>query len=112
MNKKTLSELVDKYTYRVEWSEFDKAHIAVCLEFPSLSAVETTTQRALASIREVVAASIEWMLEEGERVPEPFGLRQYRGNLTLRVPSYVHREIAIRSAEEGVSINQYVLSRV
>jgi predicted HicB family RNase H-like nuclease len=32
--------------------------------------------------------------------------------LTLRVPSEKHRELAIRSAEESVSINQFILSRL
>lgn len=32
--------------------------------------------------------------------------------LTLRVPPEIHRKIAIKSAEEGVSINQYILSRL
>jgi hypothetical protein len=32
------NKLIEKYTYRVEWSEEDKLHIGRCLEFPSLAA--------------------------------------------------------------------------
>ena len=39
-------ELTEKYTYRVEWSEEDKTHIARCLEFPSLMAHGDTTEDA------------------------------------------------------------------
>lgn len=32
--------------------------------------------------------------------------------ITLRVPPEVYRELAIKSAEEGVSINQFILSEL
>jgi predicted RNase H-like HicB family nuclease len=102
----------EKYTFRVEWSEEDKAHIARCLEFPSLAAHGPTAAKALREIESVVIAAIEWMQEDGEPIPEPLGLKKFRGNLTLRVPSELHRQLAIESAEQGVSINQYVLSKI
>lgn len=101
-----------KYTYRIEWSEADQAHIARCLEFPSLAAHGSTPEKALREIEFVVAESIRWMREEGEAVPEPLGARHFKGNITLRVPPDVHRRLAILSAEQGVSINQLVLSRL
>jgi predicted HicB family RNase H-like nuclease len=104
--------LIDKYTYRVEWSEEDKLHIARCLEFPSLMAHGNTAKKALLEIEKVVAESIKWMEEEKEPVPEPFGLKSFKGNLTLRVPSEVHKKLVIKSAEEGVSLNQYILSKI
>jgi predicted RNase H-like HicB family nuclease len=105
-------DIISKYTYRVEWSEEDCAHLARCIEFPSVMAHGDTPDKALAEIESVVAAAVEWMREEGEPVPEPFGLKKYKGNLTLRIPSDTHRRLAIRAAEEGVSLNQYILSRV
>ncbi|MBN2861169.1 MAG: toxin-antitoxin system HicB family antitoxin [Sphaerochaetaceae bacterium] len=52
------------------------------------------------------------MTEEKEDIPEPFGLKKYKGNLTLRVPPEIHKNLAIKSAEEGVSLNKYILSRI
>jgi predicted HicB family RNase H-like nuclease len=106
------TNVIDKYTYRVEWSEEDKVHIARCLEFPSLMAHGGTARKALSEIEKVVTESIKWMDEEKEPVPEPFGLKKFKGNLTLRVPSETHRELVIKSAEEGVSVNQYILSKI
>jgi len=102
----------EKYTYRVVWSEEDQAHIASCLEFPSLMAHGSTAKKALAEIEAAVAASIEWMQEAGEKIPESLGQRKFKGNLTLRVPAELHRVLTIRSAEEGVSLNQYILSKI
>jgi predicted RNase H-like HicB family nuclease len=101
-----------RYTYRIEWSEEDQVHLARCLEFPSLMAHGDTPEKALAEIEFVVSESIRWMIEEGESVPEPLGSRRFKGNITLRVPPDVHRRLAILSAEQGVSINQLVLSRL
>ena len=103
---------VDKYIYRVEWSEEDKSHLARCLEFPSLAAHGETPDLALKEIRDVIRESLRWMEENNEPIPEPLSLRQFKGNLTLRIPPEVHRELAKKSAEEGVSINQYILSKI
>ena len=107
-----IKDLVEKYTYRVEWSEEDNTHIARCLEFPSLMAHGDTAAIALKEIEIVVAETLKWMQEESEKIPEPFGLKRYKGNLTLRIPPEVHKKLTIKSAEEGVSINQYILSKI
>lgn len=103
---------IRKYTYRIEWSEDDQAHIARCLEFPSLAAHGKTPERALKEIEIVVTESVKWIEEENGIVPEPLGVRHYKGNITLRVPPDVHRTLAILSAEQGVSVNQLILSRL
>ncbi len=103
---------IDKYTYRVQWSQEDGCHVAKCLEFPSLSAHGRSAIEALQEIENVVLYTIEWMEENGESIPEPYGLKKYKGNLSLRVPTDIHRELAIRSAEQGVSLNQYILSKI
>jgi len=102
----------EKYTYRIEWSEEDRVHVARCLEFPSLAAHGDTAEEALREIEFVVKASIDWLTEEGAPVPDPLGVKKFRGQLTLRVPAEKHRELAIRSAEEGVSVNQFILSKL
>jgi predicted HicB family RNase H-like nuclease len=106
------NKLIDKYTYRVEWSEEDNVHIARCLEFPSLMAHGDAPKKALTEIERVVEESIKWLEEEKEPIPEPFGLKKFKGNLTLRVPMEIHRKLVIKSAEEGVSVNQYILSKI
>ena len=41
---------LDKYTYRIEWSEEDQTHIGRCLEFPSLAAHAKSAEKALKKI--------------------------------------------------------------
>ncbi|MDR2579415.1 MAG: type II toxin-antitoxin system HicB family antitoxin [Fibromonadaceae bacterium] len=106
------ASFTEKYTYRVEWSAEDNVHIANCLEFPSLFAHGSTVQEALLEMKKVIAETIKWMEEESEEIPEPIGLKTYNGYLRLKMPKTVHKKIAIKSAEEGVSINQYILTRI
>ncbi|MBN2653239.1 MAG: type II toxin-antitoxin system HicB family antitoxin [Spirochaetales bacterium] len=107
-----MEKLIEKYTYRIEWSEEDNVHIARCLEFHSLQAHGQTAEKALHEIEEVVRQTVEWMREENEPLPEPIGMKKFKGNLTLRIPPELHKQLAIKSAEEGISINKFILSRL
>jgi predicted RNase H-like HicB family nuclease len=77
--KKT--NLIDKYTYRVEWSEDDNVHIARCLEFPSLMAHGSTPAKALAEIEKVVGESMCWLEEEKEPISEPCHIPEISGRI-------------------------------
>ncbi len=47
-----------------------------------------------------------------EPVPEPMADRAYSGKFMVRVPPETHRALAIRAAEEGVSMNRLVSARL
>jgi predicted RNase H-like HicB family nuclease len=107
-----MMNLVNRFTYREEWSGEDRVYIARCLEFPSLAAHGDTPEAALAEIKKVVAAVLKDMSRNGEPIPEPLGARKYRGRIALRVPSDVHKRLVIEAAEQGVSVNQLLLSKI
>jgi predicted HicB family RNase H-like nuclease len=102
----------DRYTYRVTWSEDDKEYVGLCAEFPSLSWLSTTPEGALKGIRRIVAETIADMESNDEIVPEPIACRQYSGKFMVRVPPDVHRNLAIRAAESGISLNRVVSSKL
>jgi len=104
--------MLEKYTYRLEWSEEDQVYLARCLEFPSLAAHGDTEEKALSEIKEVVNETVKWLKEEGEVVPQPICVKKFKGNLTLRITPDLHKELVIQSAEEGVSINKFILSKL
>ena len=96
----------DRYTYRVTWSEDDQEYVGLCAEFPSLSWLASTPEAALRGIRKVVAKVIDDMGEHGEDPPGPISSRHYSGKFMVRVPPEVHRDLAIRAAEAGISLNR------
>ncbi len=96
----------DHYTYRVTWSTDDQEYVGLCAEFPSLSWLASSPEAALRGIRGVVAEVVADMNEGGELIPEPLASRKFSGKFMVRVPPEVHRELAIKAAEAGVSINR------
>ena len=46
------------------------------------------------------------MRSTDETPPEPIADRKYSGRFIVRVPSEVHRALAIRATDEGVSLNR------
>ena len=104
--------MIDKYQYTVGWSAEDQAYIARVVEFPSLAAHGDTVEVALREIVGVVESVIEDMQEQGETPPEPLNLRSYSGRLNLRMPTYLHRNLSLEAAREGVSLNQLILLKL
>jgi len=102
----------DRYTYRVTWSEDDNEYVGLCAEFPSLSCLSVTPEAALKAIRKLVSEVVEDMEANDEIVPEPIACRQYSGKFMVRIPPDVHRNLAIRAAESGISINRVVSSKL
>src|SRR4030042_6137763 len=102
----------DRYTYRVTWSEDDKEYVGLCAEFPSLSWLSTTPEAALKGIRRIVAETISDIESNDEIVPQPIACRQYSGKFMVRVPPDVHRNLVIRAAESGISLNRVVSSKL
>jgi predicted HicB family RNase H-like nuclease len=96
----------DKYTYRVMWSEEDQEFVGSCAEFPSLSWLASTAEKALRGIRSVVKDCIRDMAQNNEEIPAPISTRKFSGKFMVRVPPEVHRHLAIEAAESGVSLNR------
>ena len=107
-----MAKFIDRYTYRVTWSEEDQEYVAMCAEFPSLSWLEETQEGALSGIRSLVKECLSDMEENGESAPEPMATKKYSGKFMVRVPPETHRHLAMEAAEAGVSLNRLVASRL
>lgn len=102
----------DHYTYRVTWSAEDGEHVGLCAEFPSLSWLASTPEKALAGIRRVVARTVADMRRSGEAAPEPLAEKRYSGEFRVRIPPEVHRSLAMQAAEQGVSLNRLASAKL
>lgn len=107
-----MAKSIDRYTYRVTWSEEDQEHVGLCAEFPSLSWLEKNPEKALAGIRKLVKSCVADMAANKEEVPEPISARNFSGKFMVRVPPQTHRMLAIQAAESGVSLNRLVASKL
>ena len=103
---------VDRYTYRVTWSEENQEHVGLCAEFASLSWLEETPEGALAGIRNLVHQCVSDLKSQNESVPVPLSIKDFSGKFMVRIPPEVHRMLAIQAAESGVSLNRLVSSKL
>ena len=103
---------IDRYTYRVIWSEDDNQLVGLCAEFPSLSYLASTPEKAIQGILKVVADVVKDMKANDESVPEPIYSRRYSGKFMVRVPPEVHRRLALEAAEEEISLNRLVSAKL
>ena len=51
--------------------------------------------------------SVGETIEDGIAIPEPDSIEDYSGQFKLRLPRSLHRQLALQSKREGVSMNQY-----
>jgi len=98
------------YTYRVTWSEEDGEHVALCAEFPSLSYLAKTPAKALQNMMKLVKEAVEDMEANGESIPTPLAEKEYSGKFMIRIPPEQHKNLAMKAAEMGISLNRYVSS--
>ena len=71
-----------------------------------------TPEEALENIEDAKRLWIETLIEDGFDIPEPAQSREYSGKLLLRMPKSLHERLAINASREGISLNQYVVSRL
>ena len=110
--KKAEKELAAKYTYRITWSEEDGEYVGLCAEFPSLSWLAPTRDKALHGIERMVGDVLRDMAKADEPIPEPIAARRYSGKFVVRVPPEVHRRLALEAAEQNVSLNRLASAKL
>jgi predicted HicB family RNase H-like nuclease len=103
---------MDKYTYKITYSQDDKEYVGLCAEFPSLSYLEPNQTKAFTGIQELVKEIVKDMKKENEAIPEPLSTKQYSGKFMVRIPPDVHRDLSILASENHISLNRLVSSKL
>ncbi|MBU4331201.1 MAG: toxin-antitoxin system HicB family antitoxin [Acidobacteriota bacterium] len=102
----------DRYSYRITWSPEDEEYVGICVEFPSLSWLMGEPESALKGIRNLVSKVVEEMKSKGENPPTPLATKRYSGKFLVRMAPDIHRHLAIQAAEERISLNRLVCSKL
>ena len=106
------NKLCDKYSYPIMWSDEDGEFIGLCAEFPSLSWLDPSQDEAFKGIRKLVLKVKKDMHKQNELIPEPIALKKFSGKFIVRVPSHVHRTLALSAQEAKISLNRYVAAKL
>jgi predicted RNase H-like HicB family nuclease len=96
---------IPKYQFTVVWDPRDEYYIATCPAFPGLSAAGNTPVEAVAEAEEALALFIDEYNADGVPLPPAEDVLAYSGQLRLRLPRSLHRQLATQADAEGVSLN-------
>ena len=75
--------MTDHYTYQVTWSAEDDEYVGLCAEFPSLSWLASTPDKAFSGIRDSVADCVADLQATGEIPPVPIADRASVGGANI-----------------------------
>jgi len=97
--------------YKIEIVK-DEIEGGYILSIPELKGCITCAENLEKGIEMLEDAKKQWFiaaLESEYEIPEPNILENYSGQFKLRLPKSLHKELAERSKQEGISMNQYCL---
>jgi antitoxin HicB len=100
------------YKLTVEYDREDDVYYA---RFPELSGCVAHGKSEQEALEVALKVKDEWLsanYDAGWEIPEPSVREETTGRVTFRMPKYLHRKVIERADEEGVSLNQIVLSFV
>ena len=96
-----------KYRVEIVEGEDTDGYVLHCPELPGCITCGETVQEGLEMLEDAKKCWFTACLEDGVPIPEPTRLEDYSGQFKLRLPKSLHKQLAQRSSEEGVSMNQY-----
>ena len=93
------------------YPEKEGGYTAIIRDLPGCMTQGETLSEAMENIEEARELWIETVYETGKKdVPLPSTENEYSGRLLLRIPKSLHRHLSEGADNEGVSLNQYILS--
>ncbi len=64
---------------------------------------------AIQDLEETKKENFKNLLQKNVDIPEPDGTKkEYRGEFLIRMPKFLHKELAVAAQENGISLNQYM----
>ena len=90
----------------------DEAEGGFVISYPDLIGCMSSGETIEEAVKNGEDARREWIiatLESGMEIPKPFDAEEYSGQFRLRMPKSLHKLLAERSKQEGISMNQYCI---
>lgn len=106
--KEPTEDAMGKYSTIVQWSDEDEGYIATVPELPNISAFGETVEAAVRELEVAKQAAIEVYEEDGCPLPAPDKIREFSGQLRIRIPKSLHAELSREAVKDGVSLNQHI----
>ncbi len=101
-------------TIRKEEDEGEILYVGRVAEFPNISAFEDTYEAAHSLVLDSIKALKGIADEMQAKFPSPYPAPsdEFSGRVTLRLPKSLHAKISRISAQEGISVNLYLVTAI
>jgi predicted RNase H-like HicB family nuclease len=100
----------DEYQMVVLWSKEDRCFVVTLPAWQNAKTHGQTLAEATQNARDVLTLLIDTATRHGEPIPP--AERRFSGNLRVRLPVSLHGRLAYEAEREGVSLNQWIVSRL
>ena len=100
----------EDYQVVLQWSDEDACYIATIPAWQNVKTHASTLEEASRNARDVLVMLIESARRRDEPCPEVN--TRHSGNLRLRLPVSLHGRLALEAEREGVSLNQWIVSKL
>ena len=100
----------EDYQVVLLWSEEDQCYVATLPAWQNASTHGATLEEAARNAHEVLSMQIADARRRGEKIPA--AQRRSSGQLRLRLPMLLHGRLAQEAEREGVSLNQWIVSKL
>jgi predicted RNase H-like HicB family nuclease len=78
-----------------------------CPELPGCMTCADSISEGIKMLEDAKKCYFTACIDDGIEIPEPKGVETYSGQFKIRMPKSLHKELAERSKQEGISMNQY-----
>ena len=85
-------------------------YVAEIKDLPGCFTQGETLEETYENMEEARRLWLESAYEDGLDIPLPEDEREYSGNVYIRAPKSLHRQLDRMAVREGVSLNQFVVS--
>lgn len=96
------------YLINIFWSEEDQLYLAEVPELEGCLTHGKTPTEAARHAEEAIASWIQTAKKLDHPIPLPVTKRKVSGKFNVRLPKQVHKDLIIKAAREGVSLNHMV----
>lgn len=90
----------------------EQYYVARCVELGFVTADGKTQAEALHNIHAVALEGLRVLEGDGKLLPTPLCRRKYGGKVLLRLTPDKHKELAEEADRRGMSMNDYIASKL
>lgn len=99
---------------RKENHDGDILYVGRVAEFPNISSFEDSFEEARALVIDAIQTLKKIADETQTDFPFPYSIQsdEFSGRVTLRLPKTLHAKVSRKADQEGISVNQYLVTAV